>query len=78
MGLKSIAAACVLAATVALPGSASPTGDASWSLASYSAMERPSASPAERLLAVYRNSAARAEMLERLRARFPVLAATGL
>ena len=78
MGLKSITAACVLAATVALPGSASPTGDASWSLASYSAMERPALSPSDRVLAVYRDSAARAEMLDRLRARYPVLAAMGL
>lgn len=75
MRVKSLAAACALAITVALPGSASPTGDATWSLASYAAMERPSMSPAERFMTAYYKSAARAEMLERLRERFPVLAA---
>jgi hypothetical protein len=66
-------AAVVLAGAVALPVSASAVGDATYSLASYRAMNTPAASPYERVMAVYGASAERFEMLERLREKYPSL-----
>jgi hypothetical protein len=66
-------AAVVLAGAVAVPVSASAVGDATYSLASYRAMSTPTASPYDRIMAVYTASAERFEMLERLREKYPTL-----
>jgi hypothetical protein len=65
--------AVVLAGAIALPVSASGVGDATYSLASYKAMNTPAASPYERVMAVYLSSAERSAMLERLREKYPTL-----
>jgi hypothetical protein len=65
--------AVVLAGAIALPVSASGVGDATYSLASYRAMSTPTASPYERILAVYMSSAERFAMLQRLREKYPTL-----
>lgn len=71
--VKSLVSALVIAGAVALPVSASAVGDATYSLASYQAMAQPSASPAERIMAVYMASLERFAMLERLREKYPSL-----
>jgi hypothetical protein len=71
--VKSLVSAVVVAGTVALPGSASAVGDATYSLASYQAMAEPTVSPAERFMAVYMASLERFTMLERLREKYPSL-----
>jgi hypothetical protein len=71
--VKSLLSTAVLAGTVALPGSASAVGDATYTLASFRSMATPPPSPYERLMAVYLSSAERFEMLERLRERYPSL-----
>jgi hypothetical protein len=65
--------AVVIAGAIALPVSASGVGDATYSLASYKAMSTPAASPYERIMAVYVNSAERFAMLDRLREKYPTL-----
>ena len=73
---RSTALTLILAGAFAIPGSASPTGDATYSLASYKAMAaapEPGESPRERLIAVYMASAERMEMLSRLQERYPAL-----
>ena len=70
---KSLVSALVVAGSVALPGSASAVGDATYSLASYRAMAEATASPAERIMAVYAASVERFAMLERLREKYPSL-----
>jgi hypothetical protein len=63
-----------LMAVLVVPGTASAVGDATWSLASYRAMAVPkSASPTERIMAVYMASEERAEMVRRLTALYPTL-----
>jgi hypothetical protein len=71
--VRSLSLATAFAVAVALPGSASAVGDATYSLASYKAMATPAASPADRLMTVYMASAQRFAMLERLRERYPAL-----
>jgi len=71
--VKSLLSAVAVAVTVALPGSASAVGDATYTLASYRAMAAPATSPSERIKAVYRASAERLAMLDRLRATYPTL-----
>ena len=71
--VKSLILACVVATTVALPGSASAVGDATYTLASHQAMATPATSPSERVMAVYMSSAERFAMLERLREKYPSL-----
>jgi hypothetical protein len=71
--VKSLLSTAVLAGAVALPGSASAVGDATYTLASYRAMATPAPSPYDRVMAVYLASAERFEMLERLRERYPSL-----
>jgi hypothetical protein len=71
--VRSILSAMVVAVTVALPGSASAVGDATYTLASYRAMATEAASPSERLMAVYMSSAERFAMLDRLRGKYPSL-----
>ena len=70
---KSLLWAVAVAVTVALPGSASAVGDASYTLASYQAMAIPAPSPSERIMAVYMASAQRVAMIERLRETYPAL-----
>lgn len=70
---RSVLVGAAMAVAVALPGSASAVGDATYTLASYQAMSVPAADPSERLLAVYMASAERIEMLARLREKYPVL-----
>jgi hypothetical protein len=72
--VKTLLSAALVAATVALPGSASAVGDATYTLASYRAMATPSASPYDRFMAVYMVSAERVAMLDRLREKYPSLA----
>jgi hypothetical protein len=71
--MRSLVSALVVAGAVALPGSASAVGDATYSLASYRAMAEATASPAERIMAVYMASLERVSMLERLREKYPSL-----
>jgi hypothetical protein len=71
--VKSRLSAVAMAVTVALPASASAVGDATYTLASYRAMAVPAASPSERIMAVYRASAERFAMLDRLRESYPTL-----
>jgi hypothetical protein len=71
--VKTLCSAALVAAVVALPGSASAVGDATYTLASYRAMATPAASPSDRFMAVYLASAERAEMLDRLREMYPSL-----
>ena len=71
--VRNLLSAAVVAATVALPGSASAVGDATYTLASYQAMATPAASPTERFMAVYMASAERVAMLDRLREMYPSL-----
>ena len=65
--------AVAVALVVALPGSASAVGDATYTLASYRAMATPAVSASERILAVYRASPERRAMLDRLRESYPTL-----
>jgi hypothetical protein len=65
--------AAALVAAVAIPGSASAVGDATYTLASYRAMATPTASPYERIMAVYMASPERVAMLDRLREKYPSL-----
>jgi hypothetical protein len=71
--VKSLVSTVAVAVTVALPGSASAVGDATYSLASYRAMATPATSPSERVMAVYMSSTERFAMLERLREKYPSL-----
>jgi hypothetical protein len=71
--VKSLLLATAIAVTVALPGSASAVGDATYTLASYKAMATPAATPSERVMAVYMASAQRFAMFERLREKYPTL-----
>jgi len=71
--VKTLLSAVLVAGSVALPGSASAVGDATYTLASHQAMAKPAVSPSERILAVYRASAEREAMLDRLRDKYPSL-----
>ena len=71
--VKTLLSAVLVAGAVALPGSASAVGDATYSLASYRSMAAAAASPSERFMAVYMASAARVAMLEKLRETYPTL-----
>jgi hypothetical protein len=71
MAGRTIKATLFIATLVALPASA--VGDATYTLASYRAMAEAPPSPAERFMAVYMASAERAEMLTRLREKYPIL-----
>jgi hypothetical protein len=71
MGGKTIKGNLLVATLVAMPASA--VGDATYTLASYRAMAEAPPSPAKRIMAVYMASAERAEMLERLREKYPIL-----
>lgn len=68
---KSLLKSIILAGAIALPASAPAVGDATYTLATFRAMATPSASPSERLMAVYMASSERFDMLERLRAKYP-------
>jgi hypothetical protein len=61
----------VLLLSTALPASA--LGDSTFTLAAYRAATATTASPGERLMAVYMASPQRAAMLERLRGIYPAL-----
>lgn len=71
--VKSTLSSLVVATAIALPGSASAVGDATYTLASYRAMATATASPSERIMAVYMASAERFAMLGRLREKHPGL-----
>jgi hypothetical protein len=71
--VKTLLSAAIIAATVALPGSASAVGDATYTLASYREMAVPAASPYDRIMSVYMASAERLAMLDRLREKYPSL-----
>ena len=72
--VRSLALKVLLAGMIAVPGSASAVGDATYTLASYRAMaERAAMPPSERIMAVYMESAERFEMLRRLREKYPTL-----
>lgn len=72
--VRSLALKFLFAAAIAVPGSASAVGDATYSLASYRAMaEQAAKPPSERLMAVYLESAERMEMLRRLGEKYPAL-----
>ena len=71
--VKSLLITMTVAGAVALPGSASAVGDATYTLASHQAMATPAPSPSERLWAVYMASAERFAMLGRLSEKYPSL-----
>ena len=67
--MRLLSSAVFLAAAMAVPASA--VGDATYTLASYRAMATPTDGPADRIMAVYRASAERFAMLERIREKYP-------